>query len=161
MNRVLPYPLLALSLLAMWLLLNGASAGHIVLGAAIALAAARMMSALEPAKPRIRRWSRIPLLFALVMVDIVHSNLAVTGIILGLRKRKGSAGFVAIPLAIRDRTALATLACVITATPGTAWVEYRSTRDVLLIHVLDMVEQQDWIDLVKGRYEPLLQEIFE
>jgi multicomponent K+:H+ antiporter subunit E len=161
MSRLLPYPLLALSLFAMWLLLNGASPGHLVLGAVIALAAARMMTALEPAKPRIGRWGAIVRLFAVVMVDIVHSNIAVAGIILGLRRRKGGSGFVAIPLSIRDRTALSVLACVITATPGTAWVEYRSKRDVLLIHVLDLIEEQDWIDVIKGRYEPLLKEIFE
>jgi len=39
MSRLLPYPLLAASLLVMWLLLNGFSAGHLVLGAAIALLA--------------------------------------------------------------------------------------------------------------------------
>ena len=161
MTRLLPYPLLALSLFAMWLLLNGATPGHLVLGALVALVASRMMSALEPDKPRIRRWSAIPRLLAAVMVDIVHSNVAVAGIILGFRERKGSAGFVAIPLAIRDRTALAVLSCIITATPGTAWVEYRSKRDVLLIHVLDLVEEEDWVALVKHRYEPLLKEIFE
>ena len=60
-----------------------------------------------------------------------------------------------------DPTALAVLACVVTATPGTAWIEYRSRRDAMLIHVLDLVEEQDWIDLITGRYEPLLKEIFE
>jgi multicomponent K+:H+ antiporter subunit E len=161
MSRLLPYPLLAASLLAMWVLLNGATPGHLILGAVVALGAAWTMSALQPAKPRIRRWNRIPLLFWVVFVDIVRSNLAVSRIILGLNGRRVTSGFVAIPLDLRDRTGLAVLACIITSTPGTAWVEYRSRRHTLLIHVLDMVDEQEWIDLIKGRYEPLLKEIFE
>lgn len=161
MTRLLPYPLLAASLLAMWVLLNGATPGHLVLGAAIALAASRTISALQPSKPRIRQWTKIPQLVGIVLVDIVRSNIAVAGIILRGRKKEVTSGFVAIPLDIRDHTALAVLACIVTATPGTAWVEYRSRYDSLLLHVLDMVDEQDWIDLIKGRYEPLLKEIFE
>lgn len=161
MSRWLPFPLLAASLLAMWVLLNGATPGHLLLGAAIALGASRVMSALQPAKPRIRRWGSVARLVGMVFADIFRSNVAVATIILRGHHRSARSGFVTIPLAIRDRTALAVLACVVTATPGTAWVEYRSRRDTLLIHVLDLVEEQDWIDLIKGRYEPLLQEIFE
>lgn len=161
MSRWVPFPLLAASLLVMWVLLNGATSGHLLLGTAIALGASWTMSALHPAKPRIRRWSSIVRLIGIVFVDIVRSNIAVATIILHGRHRDTTSGFVAIPLAVKDRTALAVLACVLTATPGTAWVEYRSRHDTLLIHVLDLVEEQDWIDLIKGRYEPLLQEIFE
>jgi len=161
MTRWLPYPLLTASLLAMWLLLNGFSPGHLVLGAVIALGAARTTAALQPAKPRIRRWSSIARLIGIVLVDIVRSNIAVARIILHGRHHQTVSGFVTIPLGIRDRTALAVLACVLTSTPGTAWIEYRSRRGTLLLHVLDLVDEQDWIDLIKGRYEPLLQEIFE
>jgi len=161
MNRLLPYPLLTASLLLMWVLLNGASLGHLLLGAVIAFGAARTMSALQPAKPRIRRWSKIPQLVGTVFIDIIRSNIEVAGIILRGRSRPPTSGFVTIPLELRDRTALAVLACIVTATPGTAWVEYRSRRDTLLLHVLNMVDEQDWIDLIKDRYEPLLLEIFE
>jgi multicomponent K+:H+ antiporter subunit E len=40
-------------------------------------------------------------------------------------------------------------------------VEYRSTEDLLLIHVLDLVSEESWSELIKGRYEALLMEIFE
>ena len=75
--------------------------------------------------------------------------------------RGRTAGFVAIPLELRDRTGLAVLSCIVTSTPGTAWAEYDSQSGVLLIHVLDLIEEQDWIDLIKTRYEATLQEIFE
>ncbi|SHO66461.1 multicomponent K+:H+ antiporter subunit E [Pseudoxanthobacter soli DSM 19599] len=159
MTRLLPYPLLAASLVLMWLLLNGFSLGHLILGVAIAAVATRIMAALEPEKPRVRRWGAIVRLFGLVFVDIIRSNIAVGRIV--LRGRPERTGFVAIPLTVRDRTALAVLACVLTATPGTAWVEYRSRTGTLLLHVLDLENEQDWIDLIKKRYEPRLMEIFE
>lgn len=158
MTRLLPYPVLALSLFAMWLLLNGLSAGHVLLGALVAVAASWAMRPLEPAKPRIGRWRTVPVLFWRVMVDIFRSNVAVVGVILS-RDRSRRAGFVRIPLDMRDPTGLAVLACIITATPGTAWVEYHSGGSWLTIHVLDLVEEKVWIAHIKD-YEKMLMEIF-
>ena len=50
---------------------------------------------------------------------------------------------------------------VLTSTPGTAWLEYNSLSRTVLIHVLDLVEEEEWRALIKGRYEALLMEIFE
>lgn len=161
MRRILPYPLLSAALLVMWLLLAGLSLGHVVLGSLIAISAARVMTALEPSKPRLRRWDRIPGLFGVVMWDIFRSNLAVAGIILRGRRRMPASGFLAIPLELRDRTGLAVLACIITSTPGTAWVDYDPGTGELLIHVLDLTDGPALRDEIKSRYESRLMEIFE
>ncbi len=160
MSRLLPYPVLAASLLVMWLVLTGPSPGHIALGAVVALVASRIMAALEPAKPRLRRWYLIPRLVLIVLLDITRSNVAVTRNILGGSSSR-KAGFVTIPLQLRDRTGLAVLAVIITSTPGTAWVEYHSGSGRLMIHVLDLVDEREVIDQIKQRYESLLLEIFE
>jgi multicomponent K+:H+ antiporter subunit E len=52
------------------------------------------------------------------------------------------------------------LAVIITATPGTAWLEYDDETGILLLHVFDMVEEADWQDLIANRYEALLMEAF-
>jgi multicomponent K+:H+ antiporter subunit E len=161
MSRFLPYPLLTASLLVMWLLLNSVSLGHILLGSIIAIAASWAMAALQPDKPRIRNWHLIPVLIGKVLVDIFRSNVAVSGLILKGDRARRTPGFVVIPLTLRDRTALAVLACIITATPGTAWVEYHADNGRLLIHVLDLVDRDAWIELIQTRYERLLREIFE
>ena len=161
MNRVLPYPLLAASLLVMWMLLNAFTLGHLLLGAAVSLVATHAMTLLQPSKPTLRRWHLFPRLAGIVALDILRSNYAVASIILQGRRRKRVSGFVAIPLDLRDRTGLAMLACIVTSTPGTAWVEYDTDTGVLLIHVLDLVEQDEWVALIKNRYESLLREIFE
>ncbi|RUM99287.1 Na+/H+ antiporter subunit E [Pseudaminobacter arsenicus] len=160
MSRLLPYPLLTVSLVVMWLLLNSFSLGHAILGTAIALFASRAMVALQPSKPRLRRWDLIPKLIYLVFIDILRSNIAVTSIILKGGHKRQTSGFVMIPLELRDRTGLAILACIITSTPGTAWVDYNAANGRLLTHVLDLVDEQGWINVIK-RYEHLLMEIFE
>lgn len=161
MSRVLPYPLLTASLILMWLLLNSFSLGHLILGAIFAYGASWAMAALQPSKPRIRRWDMIPRLFFVVLGDIFRSNIAVAGIILQGKRRQRTPGFVIIPLQLRDRTGLSVLACIITATPGTAWIEYHAENGRLLIHVLDLVDEQVWIELIRGRYARMLSEIFE
>jgi multicomponent K+:H+ antiporter subunit E len=160
MSRVLPYPLLAASLVLMWMLLNAFTLGHFLLGAIVAVIASRAMAALQPSKPRLRRWWLIPRLVGIVLYDIFLSNIAVAAIILTGRREHPS-GFVAIPLDLRDRTGLAVLACIITSTPGTAWIEYAADSGVLVIHVLDLASEEEWVGLVKSRYEALLLEIFE
>ncbi|WP_029074723.1 Na+/H+ antiporter subunit E [Kaistia adipata] len=161
MRRLLPYPLLTASLIVMWLLLNSFSLGHLILGTIIALVASLSMAALQPDKPRIRKWHKIPVLIGRVLVDIYHSNVAVAGLVLSGGRRERRPGFVVIPLTLRDRTGLAVLACIVTATPGTAWVEYHADNGRLLIHVLDLVDRDAWIETIQTRYEQLLREIFE
>jgi multicomponent K+:H+ antiporter subunit E len=161
MRAILPYPMLSLGLLVMWLLLNGVSAGHVVLGAVIAVLAALAMTALQPSKPRIRNWTPLMRLMGIVAGDIIRSNLAVAQLVLNRGHRERTSGFVTIPLDLKDRTALTILAVIITSTPGTAWVEYHSANGELMIHVLDLRDEQDWVELIKTRYERLLAEAFE
>ncbi|MBR2817932.1 MAG: Na+/H+ antiporter subunit E [Reyranella sp.] len=157
--KLLPYPLLTASLLAMWLLLNGLSMGQFVLGTVIAVAVGSVTAALQPAKPRFKRWYLLPKLVAIVLADIWRSNIAVARLILRKDQSRRVSGFVVVPLKLRDPLGLAILACIVTSTPGTAWVEHDSTSNKLLLHVFDLVDEQHWIDLIKQRYEHLLLEI--
>jgi multicomponent K+:H+ antiporter subunit E len=68
---------------------------------------------------------------------------------------------VNIPLDLRDRHGLAVLACIITSTPGTLWVNFNPANGILMIHVLDLIDESVWMTTIKGRYERLLLEIFE
>lgn len=158
---VLPYPLLSLSLLLMWMTLNSFSIGHLVLGSIIAVFASWSMAALRPHKPRLRRWQVIPQLIGTVLYDIIRSNIAVVWIILTGRPDNHRSAFMTVHLDLKDPTALAILSVIVTSTPGTAWIEYNSANGMLLMHILDLVDEADWTDLVKNRYERLLMEIFE
>lgn len=161
MSRVLPYPLMMASLVLMWLALAGFTPGQLVIGICVALLAGQGLAALHPAKPRLRRWQLIPKLIAIVLYDIVRSNIAVVRIIVGGPRVVRRSGFVSIPLQLRDPLGLAILSIIITSTPGTAWFDYNASRGVLLIHVFDLVDEEGWRSLIKSRYEHLLMEIFE
>lgn len=160
-RRWLPYPLLSSLLLLIWLVLNQSMApGSILLGTLLGVALGKVFGLLHPPKAHIRNYPLLGWLLLLVVLDIVRSNIAVARLILRHRIEARS-GFVAIPLSLTDRYGLAVLACIITSTPGTIWVSYDSNRSILLIHVLDLVDEQTWIDSIKQRYERPLLEIFQ
>src|SRR3546814_15568353 len=71
---------------------------------------------------------------------------------------RSTSGFILLPLDLRSRYGLAVLGIIITATPGTLWMQYDSARSVLLVHVLDLVDEAAWIRLIKQRYERLRSE---
>lgn len=160
MKRVLAYPFLWLALLAMWLLLSRSVApGQLLLGGMVATIGCIGAGAVEAPRSRIRKPFKILKLIWLVMLDIVRSNIAVFALAVGRREPRSV--FVNIPLQLRDRNGLAILACIITATPGSAWINYNPRTDTVLVHVLDTEDGIAWGDTVKHTYEALLREIFE
>lgn len=157
---MLPYPILTISLTLMWMLLNGFTLGHLILGALVAVSASWAMASLRPDKPKLKKWYLLPKLFFIVLYDVARSNIAVAWLIIRGRAKGQQSGFIAIPLEIEDRTALAILAVILTSTPGSAWLEYDSYDRTILMHVLDVVDEEEWIATIKNRYEKLLMEIF-
>jgi multicomponent K+:H+ antiporter subunit E len=150
-----------LSLLAFWLLLNQSVApGHLLLGAALALAGVLIHGRLDPGAGARSRPLIVLQLVALVLAGVVRSNLAVARIVLGLGAGQRKAGFLSLPLELRHPGGLAAIACIITATPGTNWVRYDAEKNTILIHVLDLVDENEWIRLFKEQYERRLMEIF-
>lgn len=158
---MLPYPILTACLVLMWLLLNSFSLGHLLLGSLVAVFAGWSLAALRPDKPRLKKWYLLPKLLLTVFVDIARSNLGVALLILRGKRRPHTSGFITMPLRIEDPTALAIMAVILTSTPGSAWLEYDSRAKTVLIHVLDLIDEQQWIETIRHRYESLLMEIFE
>ena len=161
MRRWLPYPILSLALAAAWLALNqSVDAAHILLGAALGLAGGRILAALQPPHRRPRRAAVALELFFLVLADIVRSNIAVARIVLNPRQKR-TAGFLSLPLELRHPAGLAAVACIVTATPGTSWARYDAARNIVTIHVLDLLDEEEWVHIFKQRYERRLREILE
>lgn len=161
MRRLLPHPILAGLLLLLWLVLQqSAGLGHILLGGVVAIGASLAANLVLPEPVSFKRPLKFLKLMALAGVDIVRSNLAVLSILLTPRP-KPTAGFVELKLELTNRFGLAVLACLLTATPGSAWLEYDGERSTVLIHVLDVVDEAEWVRTIKSRYEALLLEIFE
>lgn len=162
MKRWLALAFTGAALLVMWLLLVGSlKLGTILLGLVLALIGVWLLLVLDPPHTRLRRPLTALKLLWVVLIEVVRSNNAVARIILSPRTRGQTSGFVRVPLDMRNPYGLATLAGIITATPGTIWAEYNSAEHTMLLHVLDLIDEEQWVRIIKDRYEKRLMEIFE
>lgn len=163
MKRLLPAPLLSAALFVLWLLLNRTlGAGHVLLGAALALAIPLVTAGLRPVPVRIRRPGVALRLLGRVLLDSLVSNLAVARLLLGpASRRRHPPGFVLVRLDLRDPNGLAMLAMMVCLTPGTTWAELSLDRSALLLHALEVADTEAMAAQVKRRYEQPLMEIFE
>ena len=161
MALLIPHPALALVLFIVWLLLaQSTSPGQLLLAAVVATTAAAITASLRPRRARAVNWLKAVTLARIVLIDIARSNLAVAWIVASNRQTRTSS-FIQFDLELRDEVGLTVLALIVTATPGTAWVQFDRASGSLLIHVFDLVNEDEWIRLLKTRYEALLVEIFE
>jgi len=163
-QRLLPAPLLSAMLLAAWLMLNeSASAGHLLLGTALALALPVWSRRYDPDAPVLRRAGVALRLAGTVLRDIVVSNVEVARRVLGAERLLRPA-FVWVPLDIRHPYGMVSLAGIITLTPGTVSSEITPDRRHLLVHVLHCPDDETAAAMVatmKARYEAPLMEVFE
>ena len=115
--------LLVAGLTLTWLLLGDAfTLGQLLLGLGVSLLMVFGFRAVRPIHPRLRRPASALRLLGRVTMDILRSNYNVARIILGLSgEREITSGVVEIPLQLRDPHGLATLAAIVTSTPGTVW----------------------------------------
>jgi multicomponent K+:H+ antiporter subunit E len=147
-------------LLAVWLLLTDSlSPGQVLLGVIVATIAHWAALRLAPPKSRTTHPGTIAVLIWLVIKDVVQSNVAVLGLILTGRSPRSA--FIDIPLELTDENGLAILACIVTATPGSAWIEHDASCNVVTIHVLDTPDPDGWAADFKRTYERRLLEILQ
>lgn len=162
LRRVFPFFSYSLVLLAVWLLLQGSLAPlDVFIGIVLAVLLPQLMVRLAPEPLVFGNLRALLQLTALVLIDIGRSNIAVTNIVLGMHKKERVSGFLEIPLELTDRNGLAALAGILSATPGTSWIDYDRKRSVLTLHVLDLYDREQWIATIKNRYERYLLEIFK
>ena len=160
-RQVLPHPILSVALFFVWMLMSSpAGTGHATIAVIVAILVPQVMRAIEPDMVRVRSPLAIMRLFWRLFLDVLSSNWNTAKIILGHRKQTRKSGFVNIQLECKNRHALACLAIIVTSTPGTTWVQYDRYSRVLLLHVLDLRDEDDWKAILHDRYERLLMEIF-
>ena len=168
----LPAPILSLLLFLVWLLLNNSiSIGHLVLAAILAIVIPLVTSPFRTKQPLMIKPGLALRHLMLVLYDIVTANVQVAILILGPTK-KLTPGFVKVPLNLTHSMPITILASTVSLTPGTVSAEVYPWRDsftegnnseqrFLLIHVLDLKDEQALINTIKQRYEAPLKEIFE
>ncbi|PRX30559.1 multicomponent K+:H+ antiporter subunit E [Meinhardsimonia xiamenensis] len=162
LRRILPHPLLTLTLAVTWqLLVNTVTVGSVVLGLVLGLIIPVVTAPYWPDRPRLRRPVRIIEYAVVVIWDIIVANVVVAGIILFRRLDRIRTHWIAVPLDITTPEAITVLAGTITMTPGTVSAMLSADGRAILVHCLDTGDPDGVRDQIKARYERRLKEIFE
>lgn len=160
-SKWFPHPVTSLALLIMWLILNSTLAiAHVLLGLVLGWSIPWATRAIWNRQMSLRRPAAALRLTGTVLYDIVVANLIVAKLILGPVSALRPA-FVRVPLDIQEPYAIWTLASIITLTPGTVSSVLSEDRRSLLVHVLDLDDEDALVAQIKQRYERPLKEIFE
>ena len=160
MNRVLPHPRLSAVLGLTWLGLNNTLApAHLLLAVGIALLMPLLVGRFLPDLPRLRAPGTLLRLLLVVLGDIVVANLEVARRILG-RESALRPAFVRVPLDLREPLGIATLAAIVTLTPGTVSADLDDTGNRLVVHALHVEDEARLVATIKQRYEAPLRAIF-
>jgi multicomponent K+:H+ antiporter subunit E len=161
MRRLVPAPILSVTLFIVWLLLaNTIDPAHVVLAAIVAVVVPWGTDRLRPQRPRLKKPLTIVRLGLIVLWDIVLSNIEVARRILGPESAIRPS-FVWVPLALSDPHAIVSLAGIITMTPGTLSADLSPDGRHLLVHAFNVDDEAALIAQIKARYEAPLKEIFE
>jgi len=161
MQRLLPHPILTLTLTAVWLLLvNSLAPGQVLLGLFLGLTIPLFSLRFWPERVPVHRPLTLLRFCTLVLYDILVANLVVAWLILW-RPARLKPGFVAVPLALRSDLAISLLANTICLTPGTVSAHLSPDRRTLLVHALNLDDPAALIIAIKARYEAPLRQVFE
>ncbi|MFA5684712.1 MAG: Na+/H+ antiporter subunit E [Lysobacteraceae bacterium] len=143
-----------------WLLLVGEiSVAQVLLAILLGALLPLIDHHLRPDHAHMRRPLTFMRLTAVVLYDIVKSNINVARLILG-RESKLRPAFIWVAMDIQNPYGIAALTGIITMTPGTVSVLLSDDRHYLLLHCLDAADPVAVAREIKTRYERPLMEIF-
>lgn len=160
--RLIPHPLLSLTLVFVWLgLVNKFTLGNLILGGAIGLIVPMVTAAYWPDRPVLRRPLKIAEYMLVVLWDIIVANVQVAIIILFRPENTIRSHWIPVPLEITSAEAITVMAGTITLTPGTVSATLAADGSCILVHCLHTEDADAVRDGIKARYERRLKEIFE
>jgi len=160
LRRIFPSPALSITVVAFWMVMSSSfDLGQLVLGLLLGMVIPLFAARLDREFARLGTLRPVPKLLAVVLWDILVSNLRVAAQVLG-REEKLKPGFIWVPLDIANIHGIAALTSFITLTPGTVSAALSEDRRHLLVHVLHLEDANALINEIKSRYEAPLMEIF-
>jgi len=155
------HPWLSVLLAVLWLLMQQSLApAHLLSALVLALVVPRLVHGFLGPASRVHAVSAAVRLCAVVLWDIVVSNVVVARIVLDPGSRP-QPGWVPVDLDTRHPTAATLFASIITMTPGTVACVVDDERWQILVHALDCDDPQAMAAQMKQRYEHPLRRIFE
>ena len=160
MRALLPMPWHSIMLTLVWMLLNGFSYGHLVLGAFLGWLIPVLTHTYVRGHPPVRHPGKMLLYILRLLKDIVTANIDVARRVL-MPNRLLKPGWLQYPLSMSEAFPATVLASSVSLTPGTVSVEFSADRRYLFIHVLHLEDADALTDFIRTRYEQPLKEIFE
>lgn len=153
--------LFRLGLLVCWLLLNGLSPSHFLLGLVIALLIPIPIERSEPPRKHAAPWRLLASarLLASLLLDMLMSGWSMIRQVCSphLHNRPG---WLSLPLTVDNHYARTILASCISLTPGTISVEVDDELNVLLMHCLHVDDADQTLQQIHARYQRPLEELF-
>jgi len=160
LRRMFPSLPLTVMVIGFWLLMSDSfSVGLLLLGLLLGVVVPLFAARIDREFARIGTLRPVPRLLAVTLWDILVSNIEVARQVLG-KESEIHPGFIWIPLDIANVHGIAALTSMLTLTPGTVSAALSDDRKYLLVHVLNLKDEEHLISEVKRRYEAPLMEIF-
>lgn len=160
-KKLLPHPILSLSIAIIWMLLNNSfEFGHILLGAIVGFLIPYLTQSFWLEGVSIKRHLVFAKFLLVVLWDMLIANMVVARLIID-RNDKLMPGFMEIELDIKHPLGISILANTISLTPGTVSCDLNRDRDKLLVHALHVLDPKQGAMEIKLRYEKPLKEIFD
>jgi multicomponent K+:H+ antiporter subunit E len=157
----LAYPALSVLLAAVWLLLQQSLAvPQLITAVVLGLVVPRLVGGFLGPASYPAHWLLVARFTAIVLWDIVVSNITVAKIVLNPAARPQPA-WIPVPLDTQHPLAITLLAAIITTTPGTVSCVVDEEGRRILVHALDCSDPGPVAQQIKDRYERPLRAIFE
>ena len=154
------HPVLSLLLGVSWLALSHSLAPvHLLSAVLIGLIVPRLLRPFLADASGLY-WPAVPRLVAIVLWDIIVSNVVVAKLVLGPLGNM-SPGWIPVPLASDHHRVNALFASIITTTPGTVSTVIDEVERVIWVHALNCDDAAAMAADMKSRYEAPLLEIFK
>ncbi|MFN6969807.1 MAG: Na+/H+ antiporter subunit E [Rheinheimera sp.] len=170
-HKWFPTPVRSLLLFCVWILLNNSIEPiHLLAALILAIGIPLLTVGFRDTQPAIKNWPKAASYLLMVLWDIVIANLQVLKVILGPNKNM-KPGFVMVPVDMVESLPITILAGTVSLTPGTVSADVLKAKNArlenptspyyIIIHVLNLDDEQALIDSIKQRYEARLKEIFQ
>lgn len=154
LQRWIPHPLLTLVLVLLWMaLLNSFTAAGLIVGIILGMLIPIYTANFWPQRPVVRAPLQVLSFVAIVILDVVVANIQVAFLILFRRAERLRSRWVSIPLELTSPEAITVLVGTITLTPGTVASDLSSDGRTLLVHCLDVGDEEQLVRRIKQRYE--------
>lgn len=153
------HPILSVLIAVSWMaLMHSIEIFHLVAGVCIGIVIPWLIQPFLGERHHVNWWQALRL-SAIVLWDIVLSNIVVARLVLGDMNNMHPV-WIRVPLATSHPTVNALFAMIITTTPGTVSAVVDEQRGLILVHALNCDDAAAAALEMKQRYESALLQIF-